>query len=87
MEPYRSAHRATDLPLTEAGEQHARTLADKLKAFTFTKVFTGPLQRTARTCDLTGFSAIADVDSDLVEWNYGEFEGRCTAEIRKGHPD
>jgi len=47
----------------------------------FAKVFTSPLQRAARTCELAGFGAVAEVDGDLLEWNYGEYEGRRTAEI------
>src|ERR1700753_2248840 len=72
----------TDLPLTQAGERNAAHLGKRLKGITFTKVFTSPLQRATRTCELAGFSAIAEVDRDLVEWNYGEYEGRTGAEIR-----
>ena len=53
----------------------------------FAKVFTSPLQRAARTCELAGFGAVAEVDRDLVEWNYGEYEGRRTSEIRAERPD
>jgi probable phosphoglycerate mutase len=53
----------------------------------FAKVFTSPLQRARRTCDLAGFGAGAEIDSDLVEWNYGAYEGRRTAEIRAERPD
>lgn len=65
----------TDLPLTEAGEQNALRLAERLKALTFMKVFTSPLKRAVRTCEPAGFGAIAEIDCDLVEWNYGEYEG------------
>jgi len=61
----------TDLPLTEAGERNARRLVERLKGLTFAKVFTSPLQRAARTCELAGFGRVAEVDPDLVEWNYG----------------
>ena len=54
---------------------------------TFTRVFTSPLQRARRTCELAGFAAVAEVDPDLVEWNYGEYEGRRTAEIHAERPD
>ena len=54
---------------------------------TFAKVFTSPLQRAARTCELAGFAAAAEVDRDLVEWNYGEYEGRTSAEIHTERPD
>jgi broad specificity phosphatase PhoE len=77
----------TDLPLTERGERNARRLAERLRGLTFAKVFTSPLQRAARTCELAGFGAVAEVDRDLVEWDYGHYEGRRTAEIRKERPD
>ena len=77
----------TDLPLTERGERTARRLGERLKALTFTAVFTSPLQRAARTCELAGFKSVAEVDKDLVEWNYGRYEGRRTAEIRAERPD
>jgi probable phosphoglycerate mutase len=77
----------TDLPLTGEGERNARRLAERLKGLTFAKVFTSPLQRARRTCELAGFGAIADVDCDLVEWNYGEYEGRRGADIRADRPD
>src|SRR3954470_8020844 len=72
----------TDLPLTSHGERNARGLGDRLAGLGFAKVFTSPLQRARRTCTLAGFGAVAEVDNDLVEWNYGEYEGRRTAEIR-----
>ena len=71
----------TDLPLTERGESNARRLGERLRGLSFAKVFTSPLQRAARTCELAGFGASAEVDRDLLEWNYGEYEGRRTAEI------
>jgi probable phosphoglycerate mutase len=77
----------TDLPLTPQGERNARGLGDRLRGLIFAKVFTSPLQRARRTCALAGFGAVAEVDSDLVEWNYGEYEGRRTAEIRAERPD
>ena len=77
----------TDLPLTERGEQNARRLGERLKGLTFTKVFTSPLQRAVRTCELAGFGASAEIDRDLLEWNYGEYEGRRTAEILAERPD
>jgi broad specificity phosphatase PhoE len=77
----------TDLPLTEAGEYTARRLGERLKGLTFVKVFTSPLQRAVRTCELAGFGAIAEVDDDLVEWNYGDYEGLRGAEIRARRPD
>ncbi|HXI69363.1 MAG TPA: histidine phosphatase family protein [Verrucomicrobiae bacterium] len=77
----------TDLPLTEHGERNARNLGVRLRGLTFAKVFTSPLQRAARTCELAGFKAAAEVDPDLVEWNYGDYEGRRTVEIRRERPD
>jgi broad specificity phosphatase PhoE len=77
----------TDLPLTERGERNARRLGERLRGLTFPKVYTSPLQRAARTCELAGFGAAAEVDRDLLEWNYGEYEGRRTAEILAERPD
>jgi probable phosphoglycerate mutase len=76
----------TDLPLTERGERTARRLGERLKGLTFVKVLTSPLQRAARTCELAGFKSVAEVDKDLVEWDYGHYEGRRTAEIRAERP-
>jgi broad specificity phosphatase PhoE len=77
----------TDLPLTERGERTACRLGERLKGLTFSKVLTSPLQRAARTCELAGFKSMAEVDKDLVEWDYGDYEGRRTAEIRAERPD
>lgn len=77
----------TDLPLTECGERNARRLGERLKGLTFAKVWTSPLQRAARTCELAGFGAVAEVDRNLLEWNYGDYEGRRTAEIHAERPD
>ena len=77
----------TDLPLTEAGECTARRLVERLEGLTFAKVFTSPLRRAVRTSELAGFGAVAEVDDDLVEWNYGDYEGLRGAEIRAKRPD
>ncbi len=77
----------TDLPLTPAGERNARRLGERLKGMTFAKVFTSPLQRAARTCELAGFGSAAETDPDLVEWNYGQYEGLRSAEILRDRPD
>jgi broad specificity phosphatase PhoE len=77
----------TDLPLTPDGERNAVRLGDRLKGLTFAKVFTSPLQRAARTCQLAGFGAVAETDPDLVEWNYGKYEGLTSAQIRQQRPD
>jgi probable phosphoglycerate mutase len=77
----------TDIPLTERGERNARRLGERLRGLTFPHVFTSPLQRARRTCELAGFGAVAVVDPDLVEWNYGAYEGKTTADIHKDRPD
>src|SRR6266481_5004498 len=77
----------TDIPLTERGERNARRLGERLKGLAFAKVWTSPLQRAARTCELAGFAAVAAVDRDLLEWNYGDYEGMRTAEIHAKRPD
>ncbi len=76
-----------DLPLTPNGECNARRLGERLKGLNFAKVFTSPLQRAARTCELAGFGAVAETDHDLVEWDYGQYEGLRLAEIRRERPD
>jgi Fructose-2,6-bisphosphatase len=76
----------TDLPLTTQGENNARSLANRLKGLGFAKVFTSPLQRARRTCALAGFDPVAEIDQDLVEWNYGDYEGLRSAEIRAQRP-
>ena len=77
----------TDLPLTVRGERNARRLEDRLRGLTFAKVFTSPLVRAARTCELAGFMGVAEVDRDLLEWDYGDYEGRRTGEIHAQRPD
>jgi len=77
----------TDLQLIDRGERNARRLADRLKGLSFRKVFTSPLQRAMRTCELAGFGAQAEIDRDLLEWNYGEYEGRRTEEIHAERAD
>jgi broad specificity phosphatase PhoE len=77
----------TDLPLTERGESNARQLGELLCGHSFTRVFTSPLQRASRTCELAGFGQSAEIMPDLVEWNYGQFEGRQTVEIHADRPE
>jgi len=77
----------TDLPLTDRGERNAVRLGERLRGLVFTKIFTSPLQRAVRTCELAGFGAVANVDRDLMEWNYGDYEGVRTVEIRAKRPD
>jgi len=77
----------TDIPLTERGERDARRLGERLQGLGFAQVYASPLQRARRTCELAGFSTIAQADPDLVEWNYGDYEGRRTKEIHLERPD
>src|SRR5579859_2449498 len=77
----------TDLPLTARGECNARRLGERLEGLTFARVFTSPLQRARRTCELAGFGSRAEVDRDLTEWNYGRYEGLSTADIHAKRPD
>ena len=76
----------TDLPLTERGERNALRLGQRSAGSVFAKVLTSPLQRAFRTCELAGFGAVAEFDPDLVEWNYGDYEGLRTAEIHAVRP-
>jgi broad specificity phosphatase PhoE len=76
----------TDIPLTEEGERKARGVSHRLKGAAFDRVFTSPLQRASRTCALAGFGDRAVVDADLLEWNYGDYEGRTTKEILERRP-
>jgi probable phosphoglycerate mutase len=77
----------TDLPLTARGEAEAAGLKERLEGFTFAMVLTSPLKRAVRTCELAGFGAAAQLEPDLLEWNYGAYEGRTTADIHVEHPD
>jgi len=77
----------TDLPLTAAGEKQAQALQSWLQMVRFVRVFNSPLQRAARTCELAGCGLVAEVDKDLVEWNYGDYEGKRRPEILADRPD
>jgi probable phosphoglycerate mutase len=77
----------SDIPLTARGERNARQLGTRLAGLKISHVFTSPLKRAHRTCELAGFGAQAVVDHDLVEWDYGDYEGKTTAEIRRERPD
>ncbi|HTV44242.1 MAG TPA: histidine phosphatase family protein [Stellaceae bacterium] len=76
----------TDLPLTARGEDQARALTRRLHGLRFAAVLTSPSQRAVRTCELAGFGAAAEIEPDLAEWDYGDYEGRRTAEILTGRP-
>jgi probable phosphoglycerate mutase len=77
----------TDIPLTLEGEAQARRLGERLDGLKFAAVLTSPLQRARRTCELAGFGAGAIVEPDLMEWNYGAYEGRTSVEIHAERPD
>jgi probable phosphoglycerate mutase len=76
----------TDLPLTAQGEAQARSLGERLRGQQFALVLASPLQRALRTCELAGFGAVAQSDADLVEWDYGQYEGMRSSEIRSRDP-
>ncbi len=76
----------TDLPLTTHGEDEARQLASRLRHIQFARVLTSPRQRARRTCELAGLGAAAETEPDLAEWDYGDYEGKLTADVRKQRP-
>src|SRR4051794_10416243 len=76
----------SDIPLTARGERNAARLGTRLKKLNFAAVFTSPLSRALHTCQLAGFGTAAQIDPDLVEWNYGKYEGLRTAEIHATDP-
>ena len=76
----------TDLSLTKQGEQNALRLGERLRAIRFDRVFTSPRRRALQTCELAGLGTSAAIDPDLAEWDYGDYEGLCTAEIHKARP-
>ena len=76
----------TDIPLNACGEEHARQLGERLRGLPFVGVFTSPLQRASKTCELAGFGGVAQVDPDLTEWDYGDLEGLLTSDILKERP-
>jgi probable phosphoglycerate mutase len=76
----------TDLPLNANGEAHARRLGARLKGKMFARVFVSPLERVRRTCELAGFAEHAEVDADLTEWDYGDYESKLTADIHRQRP-
>ena len=76
----------TDIPLTGAGEEQARRLREVLNAIDFRKVLSSPLQRAKRTCELCGYGAPVELNRDLIEWNYGDYEGRKRDWILARHP-
>ena len=77
----------TDIPLTEQGERDARELAERLRGVNFSRVFTSPRKRARRTCELVALNKVAEIEPDLAEWDYGDYEGQRAGDIRKGRPD
>jgi probable phosphoglycerate mutase len=77
----------TDIPLTAHGEDEARALSPLLRDIHFAAVLTSPRERARRTCELAGLESNAEIDQDLAEWDYGDYEGQRTVDIRKGRPD
>jgi len=77
----------TDLPLTSRGEEDARALGPRLQGLSFDHVLASPLQRARRTCELAGLGAVATLDPDLLEWDYGNYEGQTLAQIHREHPE
>lgn len=77
----------SDIALTPQGEEDARALGPRLQDFRFDHVLSSPLRRARRTCELAGFVGAATIDPDLVEWDYGHYEGRTLAEIRQERPE
>jgi broad specificity phosphatase PhoE len=77
----------TDIPLTARGEDEARELRPWLMHIQFARVFTSPRQRARRTCELVGLGSQAELEPDLAEWGYGDYEGKLSSDIRKARPD
>ncbi len=75
-----------DIPLTDQGERDAQELSARLKGLSFGKVLTSPLQRARRTAELAGFGERAQADPELMEWDYGTYQGRSTVDIRTERP-
>lgn len=73
----------TDVPLTERGREEAGMLAARLRSWRLSRVLSSPLSRALETCRLAGYGEGAEIRDELVEWDYGRYEGRTTAEIRK----
>lgn len=77
----------TDIPLLEEGRRMATQLREPLRAWDFAAVWTSPLSRASETCALAGYGDVAELRSDLMEWDYGTFEGKTKAEIRATSPN
>jgi broad specificity phosphatase PhoE len=77
----------TDIPLTAQGEDAARELGHCLRDIQFARVLTSPRQRARRTCELAGLGPAAEIEPDLAEWDYGDYEGQLSADILQARPD
>lgn len=77
----------SDIPLTANGENEARDLGPHLAGISFTHVFTSPLERARNTCRLVALDAVPEIEPDLAEWNYGDYEGKQSVQIQKERPD
>jgi broad specificity phosphatase PhoE len=76
----------SDIPLTGHGEDEARTLAPCFRGISFSGVLTSPRQRARRTCELAGLGSAAEIEPDLAEWDYGDYEGQRSEDVRKTRP-
>jgi probable phosphoglycerate mutase len=77
----------TDLPLTTNGRKRATALRDLLSGYSFALVLSSPLRRALETCEIAGYGDVVELDDDLREWDYGEYEGLTTPQIRETRPD
>lgn len=77
----------TDLALTPHGEDQSRGLASRLQAMGVTRVLVSPRLRARQTCELAGMGAASEIEPDLAEWDYGDYEGRRSVDIRRDDPD
>jgi probable phosphoglycerate mutase len=77
----------TDIPLTPNGRRQSEALGARLSGESFDVVLSSPAQRARTTAEIAGFGDVVELDEDLREWRYGEYEGVTSAEIRETHPD
>jgi broad specificity phosphatase PhoE len=77
----------TDIPLTEGGRRAALELAERLAEWRFQRALVSPLRRARETCELCGLADVAELRDGLLEWDYGDYEGLTTTEIRERRPD
>jgi probable phosphoglycerate mutase len=77
---------SSDLPLLEAGREKARVVGERLAGATFARVLSSPLRRAVETCELAGYGDVAETRAELWEWDYGDYEGLSTAEVRERDP-